>query len=154
MSTITNEVLRRFCTKDLQERDLKRSIEAAMLFGTWTQATFNSKVFYLGAKIGNTVVHTRILNLALPTCLPELRSLDQTFFFRMFQIQSLVQITSRRLRQERREPKGDNILFPTLATPLRNAALGIQSKAKVGKRKGKETMEMSKAKRNKETVQA
>ncbi|KAF8930744.1 hypothetical protein BGZ47_000402 [Haplosporangium gracile] len=38
-------------------------------------------VFFLGAKITNAVVHTRISNLTMPTCLSELRLLDQTFFF-------------------------------------------------------------------------
>ena len=111
-------------------------------------------VFSLGAKITNTVVHTRISNLKMPTCLSELRLLEQTFFFRMFQIRSLVLITSTRLKQKRREPIGDNNPFPTLATPLRNVALGIQCKAKLVKRKGKHTMELNEAKRSKETVEA
>ncbi|KAF9547672.1 hypothetical protein EC957_008029 [Mortierella hygrophila] len=75
-------------------------------------------------------------------------------FFRMFQIQSLVLITSTRLKQKRWEPMGDNNLFPTLATPLRNVALGIQSKAKVVKRKGKQTTGLKEAKRSKETMEA
>ncbi|KAF9274328.1 hypothetical protein BGZ88_003111 [Linnemannia elongata] len=240
MSTITNEILHRFYTKDLQEKDLKRSVEAATLWGTWVQkwglnsastagenrkaaldqdgqarqpdivgrteegheayygelkgmhpstlsrnadtlriAVFTKDsldellrvlevdlplisfqsvgpdvVFFLGAKITNTVVHTRISNLKMPTCLSELGLLDQTFFFRMFQIRSLVLITSTRLKQKRREPIGDNNPFPTLATPLRNVALGIQSKAKLVKRKGKQTMGLNEAKRSKETVEA
>ncbi|KAG0288864.1 hypothetical protein BGZ97_006655, partial [Linnemannia gamsii] len=35
MSAITNEILHRFYTRDLQEKDLKRSVEAAALWGTW-----------------------------------------------------------------------------------------------------------------------
>ncbi|KAF8929834.1 hypothetical protein BGZ47_000847 [Haplosporangium gracile] len=72
----------------------------------------------------------------------------------MFQIRLLVLITSTRLKQKRLEPMGDNNPFPTLATPLRNVALDIQSKAKVVKRKGKQTMELKEAKRSKETVEA
>ncbi|KAG0088514.1 hypothetical protein BGZ92_006066, partial [Podila epicladia] len=107
--------------------------------------------FFLGAKIANTVVHARISNLTMPTCLSELRMLDQMFFFRMFQIRSLVLITSKRLKHRRQKPMEDHNAFPTLVTPHRNMALGIQSKAKLIKRKGKGTVEMKEAKRKKET---
>jgi len=90
----------------------------------------------------------------MPTSLAELRLLDQMFFFRMFQVRSLVLITSKSLKQRRRAPLEDHNSFPTLVTPLRNVALGIQSKAKVVKRKGKEAVEMKEAKRKKETVEA
>ncbi|KAF9904780.1 hypothetical protein EC991_002350, partial [Linnemannia zychae] len=37
MSVITNDILHRFYTKDLQEKDLKRSVEAASLWSIWVQ---------------------------------------------------------------------------------------------------------------------
>ncbi|KAF8929835.1 hypothetical protein BGZ47_000848 [Haplosporangium gracile] len=38
MSVSTNEILHRFYSRDLQEKDLKRSVEAAALWGTWVQS--------------------------------------------------------------------------------------------------------------------
>ncbi|KAF9276174.1 hypothetical protein BGZ74_003738 [Mortierella antarctica] len=110
--------------------------------------------FFIGAKIANTVIHAKISDLTMPTCLSELRFLDQMFFFRMFQVRSLVLITSKSLKQRRRKPLEDHNSFPTLVTPHRNVAMGIQSKVKVVKRKGKEAVEMTEAKRKKETVEA
>ncbi|KAF9203682.1 hypothetical protein BGZ59_001489 [Podila verticillata] len=92
--------------------------------------------FFIGAKIANTVIHARISDLTMPT------------------FRSLVLITSKRLKQKRRKPMEGHNMFPTLVTPHRNVALGIQSKAKVVKRKGKEAVEMKEAKRKKETVEA
>jgi hypothetical protein len=47
MSAITNEILHRFYTRDLQEKDLKRSVEAAALWGTWVQVCRCGCVFVL-----------------------------------------------------------------------------------------------------------
>ncbi|KAF9389901.1 hypothetical protein CPB97_010414 [Podila verticillata] len=69
-------------------------------------------------------------------------------------VRSSVLLTSKRLREKRGKPMEDNISLPTLATPLRNVALGIQYRVKLVKCNGKETMEMKKAKRKKDTAEA
>ncbi|KAF9123684.1 hypothetical protein BGX30_001312 [Mortierella sp. GBA39] len=110
------------------------------------------KVFFLGAKVTNTVVHTRISNLTMPTCLSELRLLDQTFFSgcSRFVISPDYQHA---FEAKATGAYGGQQSVPELATPLRNVALGIQFKVKVAKRKGKQTMESKEAKRSKETVE-
>ncbi|KAG9071217.1 hypothetical protein KI688_008762 [Linnemannia hyalina] len=224
MSAITKDILHRFYTRDLQEKDLKRSIEAAALWGTWVQLESESdamssvivpilrefmhvqghiqfkclnsastagenrkaaldqdgqarqpdivgrteeghEAYYGELKGMHPSTPSRnadTLRIAIFTkdSLDELlRVLEEDLPLISFRsvgpdIQSLVLITSTRLKQKRREPMGDNNPFPTLATPLRNVALGIQSKAKVVKRKGKQTMELKEAKRSKETMEA
>ncbi|KAF8924943.1 hypothetical protein BGZ47_003560 [Haplosporangium gracile] len=259
MSAITNEILHRFYTRDLQEMDLKRSVEAAALWGTWVQKWGSMYLLScLSKELEDTdeaeidvgpvidlimesystcqqndilpVLFVALLNSASTADESRKAALDQdgqarqpdivgrteegheayygelkgmhpstlsrnadtlriaTFtkdnldgLLRVLEddlplisfrsvgpgvvfflgakitntvIRSLVLITSTRLKQKRREPMGDNNPFPTLATPLRNIALGIQSKAKVVKRKGKQTMELNEAKRSKETVEA
>ncbi|ORZ15527.1 hypothetical protein BCR41DRAFT_59280 [Lobosporangium transversale] len=111
-------------------------------------------VFFLGAMIGNTVIHARISELTMPTCSSELKSMDQIFFFQLFQIQSLVRITSKCLKGKRQGHVKDNSPFPTLSMPHRNMKLGIQSKLKVVKRGGKDVMEVKELKRKRRTAEA
>ncbi|ORZ27238.1 hypothetical protein BCR41DRAFT_151879 [Lobosporangium transversale] len=107
-------------------------------------------VFFLGAMIGNTVIHAKISELRMPTCSSELRSMDQVFFLKLFQIQSLVRITSKRLKGKRQKHV-ECSSFPTLGTPFRNMSLGIRSKLKV-KRGDKNVAEEKELKRKKRTA--
>ncbi|KAG9065427.1 hypothetical protein KI688_002752 [Linnemannia hyalina] len=77
--------------------------------------------FFLGTKINNTIVHIQLSTVKLPSRLTEL-DLDHDFFFHLFQVQTLINITNDRLENKRDEPLQE-IFFPTLGTPERNAAL-------------------------------
>ncbi|KAG0344255.1 hypothetical protein BG004_004612 [Podila humilis] len=65
--------------------------------------------FFLGTKIDNTVVHSGLSSVKLPSHLSEL-DLDQEFFFRLFQVQTLVVIANDRLKNKRDKPLQAN--FP------------------------------------------
>ncbi|KAF9999656.1 hypothetical protein BGZ79_006745 [Entomortierella chlamydospora] len=80
--------------------------------------------FFLGAKVDNTIVHINLSDVQLPTVLTALNC-DLEFFYNLFQINTLVHIASRRLQLRRDNPLKEEP-FPTLATPHRNQALGIQ----------------------------
>ncbi|KAF9896810.1 hypothetical protein BX616_006714 [Lobosporangium transversale] len=84
--------------------------------------------FYLGAKIDNTIVHTRLSEVNLPSLITEV-NLDQGDFYHLFQAETLVQVTSDRLQRKRNKPLVDTP-FPTLATLQRDVALGIKRKVK------------------------
>ncbi|KAF9176339.1 hypothetical protein BGZ51_000912, partial [Haplosporangium sp. Z 767] len=92
------------------------------------QSVGRSVTFFLGAKVDNTVVHARLSEVSLPSLLTEL-SLDQEVFYHLFQVETLVRVTSDRLERKRDKPLTE-VPFPTLATPQRDTALGIKHKAK------------------------
>ncbi|KAI1313907.1 hypothetical protein EDD11_002407 [Mortierella claussenii] len=93
--------------------------------------TFRTKgkavVFFLAAKQGNTVVHTRVSSLELPSNMCDL-NLNREFFFRLFQVQSLLGTTRECLKNTRRDPLKDHHPFPTLGTPERVSAMRSPSK--------------------------
>ncbi|KAF9176232.1 hypothetical protein BGZ50_001305, partial [Haplosporangium sp. Z 11] len=92
------------------------------------QSVGRSVTFFLGAKVDNTVVHARLSEVSLPSLLTEL-SLDQEVFYHLFQVETLVCVTSDRLERKRDKPLTE-VPFPTLATPQRDTALGIKHKVK------------------------
>ncbi|KAF9347662.1 hypothetical protein BGX34_002964 [Mortierella sp. NVP85] len=96
--------------------------------------TFQTKgktvVFFLAAKQGNAIVHVRISSFQLPSNLSEL-NLNQEFFFRLFQVQTLLETTREYLKNRRVERLQDYCPFPTLGTPERLHAMRTPSK--VGK---------------------
>ncbi|KAF9276058.1 hypothetical protein BGZ68_010296, partial [Mortierella alpina] len=93
--------------------------------------TFKTKgravVFFLAAKQGNAIVHTRISSVELPSKLSEL-NLNQEFFFRLFQVQSLLGVTREYLRNKREKILHGQHPFPTLGTPDRLYAMRSPSK--------------------------
>ncbi|KAF9287533.1 hypothetical protein BGZ68_001689 [Mortierella alpina] len=92
------------------------------------QAVGRDVTFFLATKIDNTIVHTHLSTVNLPSRLTEV-DLDYDFFFHLFQVQTLVKIASERLENKREIPLQD-MVFPTLGTPERNAALKSPRKAK------------------------
>ncbi|KAH7055027.1 hypothetical protein BKA57DRAFT_240904 [Linnemannia elongata] len=54
MSAITNEILHRFYTRDLREKDLRRSVEAAALWATWVQWGSMDLLSCLSKELGDT----------------------------------------------------------------------------------------------------
>ncbi|KAK3810542.1 MAG: hypothetical protein J3R72DRAFT_78610 [Linnemannia gamsii] len=85
------------------------------------QAVGRDVTFFLGTKIDNTIVHVRLSTVKLPSRLTEV-DLDHDFFFHLFQVQTLINIANVCLENKREKPLQD-IFFPTLGTPERNAAL-------------------------------
>ncbi|KAF9919439.1 hypothetical protein FBU30_011029 [Linnemannia zychae] len=84
--------------------------------------------FFLGAKIDNTIVHVNLSTVKIPSRLDEL-DLDYDFFFKLLQVQTLISISCDCLAVKREEPEQE-IFFPTLGTPERNAALKIPAISK------------------------
>lgn len=97
--------------------------------------TFQTKgktvVFFLAAKQGNAIVHARISSFQLPSNLSEL-NLNQEFFFRLFQVQTLLKTTREYLKNRRVERLQDYCPFPTLGTPERLHAMRTPSKVAKG----------------------
>lgn len=94
--------------------------------------TFRTKgrsvVFFLAVKRGNAIVHVRISAIELPSKLGEL-NLDQEFFFRLFQIQTLLGVSKEFLQNKREKKLQDHRSFPTLGTPDRLHAMRSPSKS-------------------------
>lgn len=93
--------------------------------------TFRSKgravVFFLAAKQGNAIVHARVSSIQLPSTLSEL-NLNQEFFFRLFQVQTLLGTTREYLKNKREKRLQDHHPFPTLGTLDRLYAMRSPSK--------------------------
>ncbi|KAK5827512.1 hypothetical protein F5H01DRAFT_98059 [Linnemannia elongata] len=89
------------------------------------QSVGRNVTFFLGAKINNTVVHGRLSSVALPTNLNELVDLDHEFFFSLLQVESLIRVAGERVGKKRAVPlvPEELLLFPTLGTPERKAAM-------------------------------
>lgn len=89
------------------------------------QSIGRNVTFFLGAKIDNTVVHGRLSAVALPTNLNELVDLDHEFFFSLLQVESLIRVAGERVGVKRAVPlvPEELLLFPTLGTPERKAAM-------------------------------
>ncbi|KAF9979237.1 hypothetical protein BGZ65_006706 [Modicella reniformis] len=93
--------------------------------------TFKTKgravVFYLATKRGNAIVHSRVSAVDLPSKLSEL-DLNQEFFFRLFQVQTLLGVSKEYLKNRREKKLQDHHPFPTLGTPDRLQAMKSPSK--------------------------
>ncbi|CAO3563792.1 unnamed protein product [Mortierella alpina] len=85
------------------------------------QSVGRDVTFFLGTKVDNTIVHVHLSTVRLPTRLSEM-DLDYEFFFHLFQVQTLISVAKDRLENKRVEPLQE-VFFPTLGTPERNAAL-------------------------------
>ncbi|KAF9206503.1 hypothetical protein BGZ49_002320 [Haplosporangium sp. Z 27] len=95
------------------------------------QTEGSNVVFFLGARVNNTIVHMRLSTVRPPSSLTEI-DLDYNFFFRLFQIQTLISITKDCLEKKRTTPLQEDS-FPTLGTPERNAALNTPKKSQKAK---------------------
>lgn len=95
--------------------------------------TFKTKgravVFFLAVRRGNAIVHTRISSIELPSNLGE-SNLSQDFFFRLFQVQTLLKTTKEYLKNKREKKLVDHHAFPTLGTPDRLHVMKSPKKAK------------------------
>lgn len=127
LAAVNTDMLRlAIFTKDALDQ-LHKTLEQEPPLLTF-QTVGRDVTFFLGAKIDNTVVHACLSSVKLPSILTEL-DLDLEFFFRLFQIQTLVAIANSRLKNKRNKPL-QVMPFPTLGTPQRNAALNTPQKTK------------------------
>ncbi|KAF9188112.1 hypothetical protein BGZ49_003979 [Haplosporangium sp. Z 27] len=92
------------------------------------QTTGPDVVFFLGAKIENTIIHGRLSNVKLPSSMTDIEIGHETFF-RLFQVQTLVNITKDCLQNKRANPLQETS-FPTLGTPERYDALNSPKRQK------------------------
>lgn len=80
--------------------------------------TFQSKgravVFFLAAKQGNAIVHARVSSIQFPSTLSEL-NLNQEFFSRLFQVQTLLGTTREYIKNKREKEYKTTTHFPPLA---------------------------------------
>ncbi|KAG0196540.1 hypothetical protein BGX28_010003 [Mortierella sp. GBA30] len=127
LAAVNTDMLRlAIFTKDALDQ-LHKTLEQGPPLLTF-QTVGRDVTFFLGAKIDNTIVHAYLSSVKLPSLLSEL-DLDLEFFFRLFQVQTLVAIANSRLKNKRDKPLQD-VPFPTLGTPQRNAALNTPQKNK------------------------
>ncbi|KAF9190139.1 hypothetical protein BGZ49_003733 [Haplosporangium sp. Z 27] len=96
------------------------------------QTVGSDVVFFLGARVNNTIVHIRLSTVRLPSSLTEV-DLDYDIFFRLFQVQTLISITKDCLEEKRTTPLQEDS-FPTLGTPERNQALNSPKKPRKAKK--------------------
>ncbi|KAG0002735.1 hypothetical protein BGZ80_005919 [Entomortierella chlamydospora] len=106
---------------------LHRTLERGPPLVTF-QTVGSDVVFFLGARVDNAIVHTRLSSTKLPSNLTEL-DLDHDFFFNLFQVQTLINVTKDRLEEKRIAPL-EEASFPTLGTPDRNEALNSPKKSR------------------------
>ncbi|KAK3820451.1 MAG: hypothetical protein J3Q66DRAFT_171061 [Benniella sp.] len=85
------------------------------------QAIGGSVTFYIGAKIQNVIVHSKLSTIVFPTKLNDLE-LKEEVFHSLFQVQSLVRLASERTRLRRPISRTFQV-FPTLGTPQRQLAM-------------------------------
>jgi len=102
-------------TKDVLDQ-LHKTYEQELPLLTF-QTVGRDVTFFLGAKIDNTGVYACLSSVKLPSILTEL-DLDLEFFFRLFQVQTLVTIANNRLKNKQDKPL-QFVPFPTLGTPSR-----------------------------------
>ncbi|KAK3837762.1 MAG: hypothetical protein JOS17DRAFT_786869 [Linnemannia elongata] len=72
-------------------------------------------VVFLPANQGNVIVHARVSSVQLPSNLTKM-SLYQEFFFPLFQVQTLLEITKKYLENKRGNRLQNQCPFPTLDT--------------------------------------
>ncbi|KAF9176674.1 hypothetical protein BGZ49_006042, partial [Haplosporangium sp. Z 27] len=85
------------------------------------QTTGPDVVFFLGAKIDNTIIHGHLSTVRLPSSMTDIEIGHETFF-RLLQVQTLVNLTKDYLQNKREKPL-QGTSFPTLGTPERYEAL-------------------------------
>ncbi|KAF9421052.1 hypothetical protein BGZ76_004011 [Entomortierella beljakovae] len=125
LEAVNTDVLRlAIFTKDSLDL-LHNTLERAPPLVTF-QTVGSEIVFFLGARVNNTIVHMRLSTVKLPSSLKEV-DLDYDFFFRLFQIQNLINLTKDCLEEKRSTPLQEES-FPTLGTPERYAALSSPKK--------------------------
>jgi hypothetical protein len=78
------------------------------------QAIGGSITFYIGGKIENVIIHSKLSTIVLPTKLKDL-DLKEEVFYTLFQVQSLVRLASERTRLRRPISRTFQV-FPTWHT--------------------------------------
>lgn len=84
------------------------------------QAIGGIVTFYIGAKVGNVVLHSKLSTITLPSRLSQLELHEETFYS-LFQVRTLIMIAKNKTL-DRREIPLDICSFPTLGTPERYLA--------------------------------
>ncbi|KAG0248069.1 hypothetical protein BG011_000557 [Mortierella polycephala] len=81
------------------------------------QAVGGVVTIYLGAKVGNAIVHAKLSTITLPSQLNQL-DLHEDVFYALFQVHTLINIANIKIQQKRDAPV-EVQSFPTLGTPDR-----------------------------------
>ncbi|KAF9118038.1 hypothetical protein BGW39_001559, partial [Mortierella sp. 14UC] len=85
------------------------------------QAIGGVVTFYIGAKVGNVIVHSKLSTITLPSQLSQL-DVHEEIFYTLFQVRTLVMVANTKTL-DRREIPLDSRSFPTLGTPERYLAM-------------------------------
>ncbi|KAF9079620.1 hypothetical protein BGX23_003595, partial [Mortierella sp. AD031] len=85
------------------------------------QAIGGVVTFYIGAKVGNVIVHSKLSTTTLPSQLSQL-DVHEEIFYTLFQVRTLVTVANTKTL-DRREIPLDSRSFPTLGTPERYLAM-------------------------------
>lgn len=99
------------------------------------QAIGGVVTFYIGAKVGNVIVHSKLSTITLPSQLSQLELHEETFYS-LFQVRTLIMIGNKKTLDLREIPL-DVHSFPTLGTPERYLA-------RVGRTPTKDSMKLKK----------
>ena len=86
------------------------------------QAIGGAITFYIGAKVNNVIIHSKLSTITLPSQLGQLDLHEETFYT-LFQVRTLIMTANAKTRDVRERPL-DVQSFPTLGTPERLAMTG------------------------------
>ncbi|KAF9273229.1 hypothetical protein BGZ88_003958 [Linnemannia elongata] len=86
------------------------------------QAIGGAVTFYIGAKVDNVIIHSKLSTITLPSQLGQLDLHEETFYT-LFQVRTLIMTANAKTRDVRESPL-DVQSFPTLGTPERLAMAG------------------------------
>ncbi|KAF9915708.1 hypothetical protein FBU30_001782, partial [Linnemannia zychae] len=86
------------------------------------QAIGGTVTFYIGAKVNNVIIHSKLSTITLPSQLSQLDLHEETFYT-LFQVRTLIITANAKTRDVRERPL-DIRSFPTLGTPERLAMTG------------------------------
>ncbi|KAG9319511.1 hypothetical protein KVV02_002816 [Mortierella alpina] len=86
------------------------------------QAIGGAVTFYIGAKVDNVIVHSKLSTITLPSQLGQLDLHEETFYA-LFQVRTLIMAANAKARDVRESPL-DVRSFPTFGTPERLAMAG------------------------------
>ncbi|KAF9948268.1 hypothetical protein BGZ70_002282 [Mortierella alpina] len=86
------------------------------------QAIGGAVTFYIGAKVDNVIVHSKLSTITLPSQLGQLDLHEETFYA-LFQVLTLIMTANAKTRDVRESPL-EVRSFPTLGTPERLAMAG------------------------------
>ncbi|KAF9377776.1 hypothetical protein BGX21_003103 [Mortierella sp. AD011] len=95
------------------------------------QAIGGVVTFYLGAKVGNMIVHSKLSTITLLSQLSQL-DLHEEVFYTLFKVRTLIMVANSKILHKRETPM-KFLPFPTLGSPERYLAMAGKARTKDSK---------------------